>query len=306
MGGNEQSANQKHELLNAPSEQPNAVPLSTPQFCVKGKNFIVTGGTQGLGRTIAEQLMAAGASGVVVANRGPKEADPSTEESLEGMREFAKKQGSDAKLAYVPFDVTHAEDAHEFVRRAEEEVGEIHGLVNAAGRNSRGDLKGSTVELWDEVMNVNARGPFFLIQAVADAMQAKGTRGSIVSISSVMAHGGIPDTAIYTISKASLDAVTKVAANQLKSAQIRVNAIHLGPCVTYNEDVLQGRTLGMPDWIERGDKVHPFGRMVRMIDVASVVGHLLSDASFMVTDTLIEMHPDMVIGTTKNTYPFAL
>lgn len=178
--------------------------------------------------------------------------------------------------------------------------------VNAAGRNSRGDLKGSTVELWDEVMNVNARGPFFLIQAVADAMQAKGTRGSIVSISSVMAHGGIPDTAIYTISKASLDAVTKVAANQLKSAQIRVNAIHLGPCVTYNEDVLQGRTLGMPDWIERGDKVHPFGRMVRMIDVASVVGHLLSDASFMVTDTLIEMHPDMVIGTTKNTYPFAL
>lgn len=304
MGAHEQSANEKHERLNAPSQNPRAVPLSTPQFSVKGKSFIVTGGTQGLGRTITEQLLAGGASGVVVANRGPK-ANPDTYDSVQAMQEHAKEKG--AKVVYIPFDVTRAEEAKTFVDKAQAELGgEIHGLVNAAGRNSRGDLLTSSVELWDQVMDVNARGPFFLIQAVGDVMRARGTRGSIVSISSVMAHGGIPDTAIYTISKAALDSVTKVAANQLKDAQIRVNAIHLGPCVTWNEDFLQGETLGMPDWIERGDKVHPFGRMVRMVDVASVVGHLLSDATLMVTDTLIEMHPDLAIGATKNTYPFSL
>ena len=60
-----------------------------------------------------------------------------------------------------------------------------------------------------------------LFVQVGSAMKAKGTTGSIVSISSVMAHGGMPDTSVYAISKSTLDAVTKVAANQLKEAHIR-------------------------------------------------------------------------------------
>lgn len=73
------------------------------------------------------RLFAAGAKGVVIANRGPKE-DPNTEEVVEDMKKRAKDKES--RLVYIPFDVTEADKAQDFVEKAEAELGEIHGLVS--------------------------------------------------------------------------------------------------------------------------------------------------------------------------------
>ncbi|CAM9656612.1 unnamed protein product, partial [Choristocarpus tenellus] len=110
----------------------------------------------------------------------------------------------------------------------------------------------------------------------------------------VTAHGGLTKVSTYSVSKAALNAMTKIHAHELRSSRIRVNAINVGWTLTDNEHVVQTEEMGTVDWLQQADKGHAMGRLLRPVDVAATVGHLLSDASLMITGTVVDLHPELV------------
>ncbi|CAM9675388.1 unnamed protein product [Laminaria digitata] len=196
---------------------------------------------------------------------------------------------------YVPADVATEEGCSRLASEANRLMGGIDGLVNCAAWTARATLDTTTVDVWDRMMNTNVRGPLLLIQAVSQTMRSERRPGSIVNISSVAAHGGMPKISTYAVSKAALNALTKIHAYELREARIsRVNAINVGWTLTDNEDAIQRVEMDNINWIEEADKGHAMGRLLRPVDVAATVGHLLSDSSAMMTGTIIDLHPEMV------------
>lgn len=195
---------------------------------------------------------------------------------------------------FVVADVATEKGCSTLASEADRRMDGIDGLVNCAAWTARATLDTTTVDVWDRMMNTNVRGPFLLIQAVSQSMRKRGRPGSIVNISSVVAHGGIPKVSTYSVSKAALNALTKMHAYELQEARIRVNAINVGWTLTDNEHKIQREEMGSEDWIEEADKGHPMGRLLRPVDIAATVGHLLSDSSSMMTGTIIDLHPERI------------
>jgi NAD(P)-dependent dehydrogenase (short-subunit alcohol dehydrogenase family) len=250
------------------------------------RNYIVTGGTQGLGRGVAEHLASLGAGGIVICGRN--------EENGARVRELLESAGSAA--LYVRADLQYEEDCRNVVRQAEKKFGTIHGLVNAAGLTRRGTLESTSVELWDLVMKVNARAPFILIQETVRIMKKKGIRGSIVNMISDNCHGGQPFNMAYAASKGALATLTKNLAHALLRDRIRVNGICLGWMYTPHEQEIQVE-MGQPEnWLELVEKEKPFGRLLRPRDLAYLSEYLLSDRSEMRTGSLIDFDQKVIGG----------
>lgn len=132
-------------------------------------------------------------------------------------------------------------------------------------------------------------------EQTAALMKQRGIRGSIVNISSIASHVGAPHIAIYAVSKGALNSLTRVAAVELREHGIRVNAINMGWTFTEYEDALQKKEKG-ENWLAESEARHKMGRLLRPIDIAATVGHLLSDAALMMTGSIIDLHPEMVAG----------
>jgi len=263
-------------------------PLSTPHVNVTGRNFIVTGGSQGLGLAIARTLKANGAAGLVLVSR-------SESKGLEACAELNNDNG--CTCVWIRADLGDPEDAASIVPRALEKLGDaiIHGVVNAAAVTARGNLETTTTQEFDSMMNINVRAPFLVSQAAAQHMKKHG--GSIVNICSVAAHGGAPFIMAYSVSKAALVAMTKNNAAELAPYKIRVNAVNMGWTFTENEDKLQQTEHPAgKEWVKEADGGVPLGRILRPEDVAGTVGFLLSDASAMMTGSVIELHPEYADG----------
>ena len=180
-------------------------------------------------------------------------------------------------------------------------MGYVDCLVNCAAICfPRGSLTGvgaaaTSVDLWDKMQHVNLRAPFLLSQAFATALKAEGKRGSIVNIASCCATGGAPFVLAYSCSKAGLLVLTKNNAQELRSSGIRVNAINVGWMLTDAEDAGQTAEKG-EGWLEEADAGSPTGRILRPVDIAATVLHLLSDASTMTTGAVIDIAPDVIPG----------
>ncbi|TGV81313.1 SDR family NAD(P)-dependent oxidoreductase, partial [Mesorhizobium sp. M2D.F.Ca.ET.145.01.1.1] len=104
-------------------------------------------------------------------------------------------------------------------------------------------------EDWAALFAVNARAPFFLMQAAIADMRKRGQGGAIVNILSINAHCGSPELAVYSATKGALATLTKNAANAHRFDRIRVNGINVGWTDTPAERVMQAQTLGHgPGW----------------------------------------------------------
>jgi NAD(P)-dependent dehydrogenase (short-subunit alcohol dehydrogenase family)/predicted O-methyltransferase YrrM/predicted dehydrogenase len=260
--------------------------LSRPNFDLKEGHYIVTGGTQGLGLEIARQLKAVGAARIALLSRSKAKGDAAV----------AELTGSGCTAVFVEADMSSPESLQAAAAAAIEAMnGRVDGLVNAAGTTERGNLMGTTVEMFDKQFDINTRGPFFLTQAVARHFIDKKVRGSIVNISSIAAKGGAPFITAYSASKAALNVLTAVNAAELAPHGIRVNAINMGWTYTDNENALMVKK-GGPDWLEKADAGLPLKRLMRPIDVACTVLFLLSPASMMTTGNCYDLHPDNALG----------
>ena len=163
-------------------------------------------------------------------------------------------------------------------------LGRVDCLVNAAALTDRASLETGTIDEWDRQFAVNARAPFFLMQAAVADMKARRAPGAIVNILSVNAHCGAPELAIYSATKGALSTLTRNTANAHLGDRIRVNGINMGWVATPAEQQMQAHTLGKgEDWAKAAAAGMPLGRLLTMEEVAQLALFLLSDASGLMT-----------------------
>ena len=186
-----------------------------PPFDLAGKVAVITGGSRGIGRAIAEGLARAGAD-VVIASR-KLEACEATVAELE--------KATGRRALPVQFHVGRWEDSERLVDAVYGEFGRCDVLVNNAGMSpAYGDLTSVTEELYDKVHTVNAKGPFRLSVLVGTRMAASAGGGSIINVSSVGSWRPTPVDLPYGMAKAALNALTLALAGAW-APKVRANLV---------------------------------------------------------------------------------
>ncbi len=255
-----------------------------------GKVAVVTGGTQGLGETVARLLAARGAAGIVICGRNAKL----------GKAVAASLGKTAAKVVFIKADLNKVEDCRKVIAGADKAFGRVDILVNVAATTDRGTILDTSPELFDRMFALNVRAPFFLIQDAAKIMRREGIEGSIVNIQSMSAHGGQPSITAYSASKAALSALTKNAAFSLMPDRIRVNGLNIGWMDTPGEHSIQMRYhTDDKDWLAKAEQSQPFGRLLKPEEVARAVAYLASDESGMMTGSIIDFD-QQVLGSAES------
>ncbi len=242
------------------------------RFSLAGRRAIVTGGSRGIGRAIALACAEAGAR-VAVASRRQDGVDAVAHEI-----EAAGGTG----LA-VACHVGQRADLDALVERVVAAWGGVDLLVNNAGTNpAMAPLAGLDEAIWDKVLDVNVKAAFLLCQRVAPLMAAAGG-GSIVNVSSVAGTSPEPGLGAYSVSKAALNALTKVLARELGPARIRVNALAPGLIDTrFSAALMQS-----PDTYRAAVERTAVGRHGVPDDLIGAALFLASDASAYVTGQVL-------------------
>lgn len=250
-----------------------------------GKVALVTGSTQGLGEAIAHRLASEGASGIVVSGRDP-ERGASVADRL-------NEQGT--RAVFVRAHLELHEEVEQLIAATDAAFGRLDILVNAAAVGWRGTIVDTDVELWNTIMNVNVRAPFFLTQGAIAIMRREGIEGSIVNIGSVTGYGGPPYLAPYSISKGALIPFTRNVAYAMSRDRIRINTLMLGWMDTPGEDATQRRFHGADDgWLDQAEARMPVGRLLKVDEVATAVAFLASEDSGMMTGAVIDFDQTVI------------
>ena len=192
-------------------------------------------------------------------------------------RALVEKIGADAVYAHL--DVTSEDDWAAAVKKATDRYGKLDILVNNAGVSARGTIEETSVEDWDRVMGINAKGVFLGTRAAIPEMRKAGG-GSIVNISSQLGLVGMAESSPqYQSSKGAVRIFTKSAAIQYAPEGIRVNSVHPGPIVTPMTEARRSDSAVQQVMVSR----IPLGRYGESEDVAYGVLYLASDESSFVT-----------------------
>ncbi|MFF7680898.1 SDR family NAD(P)-dependent oxidoreductase [Actinacidiphila glaucinigra] len=181
-----------------------------------GSTALVTGGTAGIGRGVALRLAALGAD-VVVHGRDPER----------GAEVVAEAAAAGGRARFVAADLSDPGD----VLRLAAAAGSVDVLVNNAGVYRFAAAADSTAEMFDLHMAVNARAPMLLVGALAPGMAERG-RGAVVNLSTLAASIPARGAAVYGASKAALEIMTRVWADEFGARGVRVNAVASGPVRT--------------------------------------------------------------------------
>ncbi|HEV7481050.1 MAG TPA: SDR family oxidoreductase [Roseiarcus sp.] len=272
---------------SAPAAGASAGPAYRGPGHLSGKVAIVTGGTQGLGEAIARLFGERGAAGIVICGRNAKG----------GERVASEMSAAGCPTVFVQADLAKVADCRKVVAKADERFGRVDALVNAAALTDRGNIFDTTEERYNEIFDVNVRGPFFLIQESVRIMQREKIAGSIVNIQSMSAHGGQPFNTAYCASKGALATLTRNVAHSLLKFRIRVNGLNIGWMSTPGEDHIQKTYHGAKDgWLEEAVQAKPFGRLIDPKEVARACAYLCSDESGLMTGSNIDFDQN-VLGT---------
>ena len=260
------------------------VPYSGPAS-LNGKIAVVTGGTQGLGEAIARLFAERGAEGLVICGRNTEN----------GARVAKEISAAGCPTVFVKADLAKVADCRAVVAEAEKRFSRVDVLVNAAALTDRGDIFTTTEERYNEIFDVNARAPFFLIQEAVRLMRKTKIAGSIVNIQSMSAHGGQPHITAYCASKGAVAALTKNVAHSLVKFRIRVNGLNIGWMSTPGEDRIMKTYHGAKDgWLEEAAKTKPFGRLIDPKEVARACAYLCSDESGHMTGSNIDFDQNVL------------
>ncbi len=195
---------------------------------LEGKNAVVTGGGRGVGRAISLAFAQEGAN-VVVNYAGNQKAADEVVEMIKGMGR---------KAVAVKGDVGNEEDANKIIQTCVENFGSIHILVNNAGISKPGMLHKLSVATWDEVVNVQMRGPWLCIKAASKYFMQQNY-GRIINVTSVAGMVGTIGQINYAAAKGGVVTLTKSAARELAKYSVTANCISLGIVTTEMTSTLQ-------------------------------------------------------------------
>ncbi|MFD7873618.1 SDR family NAD(P)-dependent oxidoreductase [Streptomyces sp. NPDC059766] len=231
-----------------------------------GSTALVTGATAGIGRAVALRLAASGAA-VIVHGRDEQRGAATVEEIA----------AAGGKAWFVAADLSRSED----VLRLAAEAGEVDILINNAGIYRFASTPDTTAEIFDTQMAINARAPMLLVGALVPGMAARG-RGAVVNVSTAAAVTPVRGAGAYGASKAALELLTRVWADEFGAQGVRVNTVAPGPVATpgtadMGDDILQaiGRTTVL-------------GRVADPEEIAEAVLFLVSSRASYITGAVLE------------------
>jgi NAD(P)-dependent dehydrogenase (short-subunit alcohol dehydrogenase family) len=245
-------------------------------FDMSGRVVVVTGGTRGIGRALAEGYVAAGAK-VVVASR---KADACRE-----AEEHLRTLGGEA--IGVPAHMGDLDDVAEIVRRAIDEFGAIDVVVNNAATALAQPIGAYTADAWQKSIEVNVRGPVFLVQEAIPHLKASA-HAAVLNVLSGAAFMFSASISLYAAGKAAMLAHTRAAAAELAPFGIRVNALSPG---TVDTDMVRANTA------DRQQMMSELMLLKRMADPDEMVGPALlltSDAGSFITGQVLLVDGGMV------------
>lgn len=234
----------------------------TPSFRLDGRRALVTGGSRGIGLAAAAALAEAGAHVLVAARNADRVA-----KSVAALGELGWS------VEGASLDVTDQEAAKDLIGGIEA----FDVFVNSAGMARHRDAIDTSVDEYDQVMDINVKAAFFVAREAAIRMVSRG--GSIIQISSQMGLVGGMKRAVYCASKHAVEGMTKSMAIEWAPHGIRVNTI----CPTFIRTDFTAGTLSDPvqaDWIRSKIKL---GRIGEVEDIMGAVLFLASDASSLIT-----------------------
>jgi NAD(P)-dependent dehydrogenase (short-subunit alcohol dehydrogenase family) len=242
-------------------------------FSLAGQVALVSGSSRGIGHDLVIALADAGATVAAGARSSDDVAELVAEVAERGGRAFA-----------LELDVTDGGSIKRAVERVRSEHGKIDVLVNNAGLGANHDAIDVTEADWDEMMNVNLKGLFFLTQAVGRSMVERGY-GRIVSLSSQAGLVGIPRHAVYSASKGGVNMLTRVLALEWSPHGVTVNAV----APTFVRTPGTAERLDDPAFAADVLGRIPVGRFGTTADVAAAVLFLASPAAGLVTGTVLRV-----------------
>ncbi len=240
---------------------------------LEGRNILVTGASQGIGRGCAVQLAKAGAN-VGINYRSHAEA---AEEVAAEVRALGRK------AVLLPCDVSDAAAVEQMVKDFVAEMGQLHGAVSNAAYSDRERMVTADMAGFERTINVTMWGAFHCVRTAAQTMIKQGNGGSIVVIGSPHAVIPVPSSMAYNMAKAAIDHMTRTAAIELAPERIRVNVIHPGWIDTPGE-----RKFFTDEELAEGAKNVPWGRLGQPEEIGRLVTFVMSDAcDYMTGSTLL-------------------
>ena len=240
---------------------------------------LITGGTQGLGLAVARRLAREGAAGIVISGR----------RAALGEAAAAELRALGTECHYVQADVGVADDCGHLIDESLARLGSLNALLNSAATTERGTLQGTTLEMWQQQMDINARGPFLLMQGLVRHLLERGAPGAIVNVLSQSAHCGQSFLVPYSASKAALANLTKNVAQSHRAQRIRCNGVMAGWMDTPGEAAIQKKAHKAPaDWLARAEAARPMGQLAKPDELAGLISYMLSPESGVMTGALVD------------------
>ncbi len=232
---------------------------------------VITGGTRGIGKAIAEQLLIKGCT-VIVTARGENDETAEMEKRYVG------------RFFFVPCDISDSDEINNLVRFVEVNFGKLDLLVNNAGvaPKERKDILDITADDFDYVMDINLKGTFFVTQRFAELL-TKNKKSRIVNISSMSAYTASVNRGEYCISKAGISMITKLFASRLAEYGVSVIEIRPGIIETEMTSKVKGKYEELID-----DGITPIKRMGHPLDIAKCVVSIAEGNFDFCTGTVID------------------